>query len=90
VAILEPLIPTINDRGAPPFGWPALEDVRTTTEQVGILASQQNSCSSGHIKTMHRPLCLDEVTITDRTRHSGLFGYRSLPAVEKGLATHED
>jgi len=63
----EPHILITNDDGVSSPGLLALKDALTTVGRVTVLAPQQNWSASGHAKTMHKPLRVNEVTMADGT-----------------------
>ena len=54
-----------NDDGITAPGLIALVTEMRTLGQVSVLAPDHNWSASGHVKTMHRPLRVKEVTLTD-------------------------
>ena len=54
-----------NDDGVTAPGLIALVTEMRTLGQVSVLAPDHNWSASGHVKTMHRPLRVKEVTLTD-------------------------
>jgi len=63
----EPHILVTNDDGITSPGLLALKDVLTEVGQVTVLAPNHNWSASGHVKTMHKPLRVNEVTLLDGT-----------------------
>jgi hypothetical protein len=62
-----PYILTTNDDGITSPGLLALKDALTEVGYVTVLAPNHNWSASGHVKTMHKPLRVDEVTLSDGT-----------------------
>ncbi len=56
-----------NDDGVAAPGLLALVQEMRSYGQVTVLAPERNWSASGHVKTMHRPLRVKEVTLADRT-----------------------
>ena len=56
-----------NDDGVSAPGLLALADELRNQHQVTVLAPNRNWSASGHVKTMHRPLRVKEVILTDGT-----------------------
>ena len=54
-----------NDDGVYAAGLLALVTEMRTIGKVSVLAPDQNWSASGHVKTMHRPLRVKEVTLAD-------------------------
>lgn len=67
-----PTILITNDDGVRATGLVALKDVLRQIADVVVLAPEGNWSASGHNKTMHKPLRIHEVTLTD-----GSPGYSS-------------
>ena len=63
----QPHILVTNDDGIAAPGLLALKDALTKVGRVTVLAPNRNWSASGHVKTMHKPLRVDEVTLTDGT-----------------------
>jgi 5'-nucleotidase len=57
-----------NDDGIRAPGLLALRDACAEVGDVTILAPEHNWSASGHVKTMHKPLRVDEVTLPDGTQ----------------------
>ena len=62
-----PHILITNDDGITSPGLLALKDALTEVGYVAVLAPNHNWSASGHVKTMHKPLRVDEVTLSDGT-----------------------
>jgi 5'-nucleotidase len=62
-----PHILVTNDDGIRAPGLLALKDACSQIGTVTILAPSHNWSASGHVKTMHKPLRVDEVTLADGT-----------------------
>jgi 5'-nucleotidase len=62
-----PHILITNDDGITSPGLLALKDALTEVGCVTVLAPNHNWSASGHVKTMHKPLRVDEVTLSDGT-----------------------
>jgi 5'-nucleotidase len=56
-----------NDDGIRSPGLLALKDACARIGTVTVLAPSHNWSASGHVKTMHKPLRVDEVTLADGT-----------------------
>jgi len=63
MATTPPSILVTNDDGVSAPGLAALADALSSVGQVTILAPSRNWSASGHVKTMHKPLRVDEVTL---------------------------
>ena len=64
----KPHILVTNDDGITAPGILALKDTLAEVGRVTVLAPNRNWSASGHVKTMHKPLRVDEVTLPDGTR----------------------
>ena len=62
-----PHILVTNDDGITSPGLLALKDVLAEVGHVSVLAPNHNWSASGHVKTMHKPLRVDKVTLLDGT-----------------------
>jgi 5'-nucleotidase len=62
-----PHILVTNDDGINSPGLLALKDALSEVGRVTVLAPNHNWSASGHVKTMHKPLRVDEVTLPDGT-----------------------
>jgi 5'-nucleotidase len=67
MASSEPHILVTNDDGIRAPGLLALKDACAHIGDVTILAPNHNWSASGHVKTMHKPLRVHGVTLTDGT-----------------------
>jgi 5'-nucleotidase len=67
VAPQRPHILVTNDDGITSPGLLALKDVLADVGRVTVLAPNHNWSASGHVKTMHKPLRVDDVTLPDGT-----------------------
>jgi len=56
-----------NDDGITSPGLLALKDACAEVGEVTVLAPDHNWSASGHVKTMHKPLRVEEVTLADVT-----------------------
>ena len=56
-----------NDDGIASPGLLALKNTLTNIGRVTVLAPDRNWSASGHVKTLHKPLRVDEVTLADGT-----------------------
>ena len=56
-----------NDDGVQAPGLLALKNALLALGEVTVLAPQRNWSASGHVKTMHKPLRVEEVTLADGT-----------------------
>lgn len=64
----QPHILVTNDDGITSPGLLALKNALAGVGRVTVLAPDRNWSASGHVKTMHKPLRVDEVTLPDGTR----------------------
>ena len=64
----KPQILVTNDDGITAPGILALKDALAEIGRVTVLAPNRNWSASGHVKTMHKPLRVDEITLPDGTR----------------------
>ena len=62
-----PHILVTNDDGIRAPGLLALKDACASIGTVTVLAPSHNWSASGHVKTMHKPLRVEEVTLADGT-----------------------
>ena len=62
-----PHILITNDDGIASPGLLALKKALTDIGRVTVLAPDRNWSASGHVKTLHKPLRADEVTLADGT-----------------------
>jgi 5'-nucleotidase len=62
-----PHILITNDDGITSPGLLALKDALAEVGRVTVLAPNHNWSASGHVKTMHKPLRVDEVKLLDGT-----------------------
>ena len=62
-----PHILITNDDGITSPGLMALKDALAEVGRVTVLAPNHNWSASGHVKTMHKPLRVNEVTLLDGT-----------------------
>jgi 5'-nucleotidase len=67
LAAQRPHILVTNDDGITSPGLLALKDVLAEVGRVTVLAPNHNWSASGHVKTMHKPLRVDDVTLPDGT-----------------------
>jgi len=65
--VTAPHILVTNDDGITSPGILALKDALAAVGRVTVLAPSRNWSASGHVKTMHKPLRVDEVTLSDGT-----------------------
>jgi len=63
----KPHILVTNDDGIRAPGLLALKDACAEIADVTVLAPSHNWSASGHVKTMHKPLRVDRVTLADGT-----------------------
>jgi len=63
--VTAPHILVTNDDGITSPGILALKDALAAVGRVTVLAPSRNWSASGHVKTMHKPLRVDEVTLPD-------------------------
>lgn len=63
----KPHVLITNDDGISSPGLLALKDALFREVDVTVLAPAKNRSASGHAKTMHKPLRVDEVTLADGT-----------------------
>ncbi len=63
-----PHILVTNDDGIQAPGLLALKKACTALGRVTVLAPSHNWSASGHVKTMHKPLRVEEVVLADDTR----------------------
>ena len=63
----KPHILVTNDDGIGAPGLLALAHALAAVGRVTVLAPSRNWSASGHVKTMHKPLRVDEVTLPDGT-----------------------
>jgi len=63
----KPHILVTNDDGIRAPGLLALKDACAEIAHVTVLAPSHNWSASGHVKTMHKPLRVDRVTLADGT-----------------------
>lgn len=63
----KPHILVTNDDGVRAPGLLALKDACATVGDVTILAPSHNWSASGHVKTMHKPLRVEQITLADGT-----------------------
>ena len=68
MASSEPHILVTNDDGFRAPGLLALKDACTEVGDVTVLAPNHNWSASGHVKTMHKPLRVDQITLPDGTQ----------------------
>jgi 5'-nucleotidase len=64
----QPHILVTNDDGITSPALLALKNALAGVGRVTVLAPNRNWSASGHVKTMHKPLRVDEVTLPDGTR----------------------
>ena len=62
-----PHILITNDDGVNSPGLLALTNGLATVGRVTVLAPERNWSASGHVKTLHKPLRVDQVTLADGT-----------------------
>ena len=62
-----PHILVTNDDGIASPGLLALKNVLASVGRVTVLAPDRNWSASGHVKTLHKPLRVHEVTLVDGT-----------------------
>jgi len=67
VSSQRPHILVTNDDGIRAPGLLALKDACASIGTVTVLAPSHNWSASGHVKTMHKPLRVEEVTLADGT-----------------------
>jgi len=67
MASQKPHLLVTNDDGITSPGLLALKDALVEVGHVTVLAPNHNWSASGHVKTMHKPLRVDEVTLVDGT-----------------------
>jgi 5'-nucleotidase len=67
MASSRPHILVTNDDGIRAPGLLALKDACADVGHITVLAPDHNWSASGHVKTMHKPLRVQEVTLSDGT-----------------------
>jgi 5'-nucleotidase len=67
VTIAPPHILVTNDDGIDAPGLLALSRTLATVGRVTVVGPSKNWSASGHVKTMHKPLRMDEVSLSDGT-----------------------
>lgn len=67
MASQKPHLLVTNDDGITSPGLLALKDALVEAGSVAVLTPNHNWSASGHVKTMHKPLRVDEVTLVDGT-----------------------
>ena len=90
MASSRPHILITNDDGISAPGLLALKNALSPVGHVTVLAPNRNWSASGHVKTMHKPLRVDETLLADGTPALATDGAPSDAASGSTRSSHDD